>query len=91
MQDSKKIIIKGKVQGVFFRDFARQNANKYNLTGYVKNLKNGDLEIIIQGNASKITEFTNLCNRGPIFAKVNSIVVTPYEIDTPFEFFDIRH
>ncbi len=88
-----KLLISGKVQGVFFRDFAKQNANKLGIVGYARNNKDGTLEILAQGEERKVDEFTKLCNKGPIFAKVTSVKTIPEEIKDPeeFEYFDIRH
>ena len=83
----------GKVQGVFFRDFAKQNANKLGVVGYVKNLRNGGLEILAQGQDNKVDEFVKLCKRGPIFAKVENIGIEDLSIvdGEEHEFFDIRY
>lgn len=88
-----RLLIIGKVQGVFFRDFAKQNANKFGLVGYVKNLRNGTLEIVVQGEDSKLQDYIKLCKRGPMFAKVDSVDVSEEQIDEAeeYEFFDIRH
>ncbi len=87
-----RMVIKGKVQGVFFRDFAKQNANKLGIVGYAKNLRNGNLEIVAQGQEAKIGEFVRLCRRGPIFAKVEDVEVIDENIEDEedYEYFDIR-
>jgi acylphosphatase len=88
-----KIILSGKVQGVFFRDFAKQNANKLGMVGYVKNNKDGTVEIVAQGEELKMEEFVRLCKRGPIFAKVESARVNNEDIADveEYEYFDIRY
>ncbi len=90
-----RLTLKGKVQGVFFRDFAKQNANKLGLGGYAKNLRNGNLEIVVQGEESKIKQYIQLCRGGPIFAKVEGVdieYIDPEEdkSDEGSTFFDIR-
>lgn len=87
-----RIVIKGKVQGVFFRDFAKQNANKLGIVGYAKNLKNGNLEIVAQGQEANVSDFVKLCRRGPIFAKVEGVEVIDEKIEDEgdYEYFDIR-
>jgi acylphosphatase len=89
-----KLTIKGKVQGVFFREFAKQNANKLGIVGYAKNTKN-ELEIIAQGEERKLDEFIKLCRRGPIFANVESIDIAYEEVkkgeeEEEYEYFDVR-
>ncbi|MBU2560934.1 MAG: acylphosphatase [Nanoarchaeota archaeon] len=88
-----RMVIKGKVQGVFFRDFAKQNANKLGIVGYAKNLKNGCLEIVAQGEEKKLNDYIILCKRGPIFAKVENTELNYEDVDDSEEegYFDIRY
>ena len=87
-----RLLLKGRVQNVTFRAFAKQNAGKLGLVGYAKNLRNGDLEIVAQGDQGKIEQFVQLCRRGPLFAKVESIQESyPEDGDEEFDIFDIRY
>jgi len=52
-----RAIAKGRVQGVFFRSFVSQLARSMRLRGYAKNLDNGDVEIVANGNSEMIAEF----------------------------------
>ena len=85
-----RIIIKGKVQGVYFREYAKQSANKLGIVGYAKNVQN-HLEIIAQGEERKLEEFIKLCRKGPIFANVETVDIG-YEAteDDEYEYFDVR-
>ena len=65
-----KIIVSGRVQGVGYRWFARENAQDLKLTGYVKNLPDGDVEVVVQGGEEKALEFTNILRQGPSFSNV---------------------
>lgn len=49
-----KLTVSGKVQGVFFRHYTRQQALKLGLRGYIKYLVNGDVEIVAQGNPPQV-------------------------------------
>ena len=87
-----RLLLTGKVQGVFFRDFAKQNANKLGIYGYAKNLKKGGLEIVARGEERKLEEFIRLCKSGPMFAKVENIEREELEIEPDEDnFFDIRY
>ena len=88
----KCVVVKltGKIQGVFFRDFAKQNANKLGLVGHAKNLNNGSLEIIAQGDESKLKRFLDLMRSGPMTAKVEGFDVSYIDFDPERVFFDIR-
>ncbi len=60
-----RITIKGQVQGVFFRAFVQNEAEKLGLKGYVTNLDNGDVEAVAQGQEDKLEIFLEKCRQGP--------------------------
>lgn len=67
----EKIIVKGKVQGVSYRYYTKKKAEQLNIKGYVKNLDNGDVEIVAQGeNIERLKEW---CKEGPPLAKGSKI------------------
>jgi acylphosphatase len=59
------LVIKGKVQGVFYRATARDVANKLGLTGWVKNREDGNVEIMATGGTEELREFHDWCRKGP--------------------------
>lgn len=69
-----KILIYGKVTGVFFRFFVRQNAKRLNLKGFVKNI-NEHLELILEGDKKEVEEMIELCRKGPPGAVVENVEV----------------
>jgi acylphosphatase len=77
MLQTISVIIKGKVQGVYFRHSSRVKAEGYGLKGTVKNLNDGSVEIIATGLPDQINQFTEWCKRGPRNAVVSSLEVTP--------------
>lgn len=74
-----KILIRGKVQGVFYRATALKNAKSLSINGVVKNCLNGDVEIIAEGNIDKIDDFLNWCKKGPPMAKVSEVFTEEIE------------
>jgi acylphosphatase len=85
-----KIIISGKVHGVFFRDSTKKKADCLGIKGYVKNLNNGDVLVVAEGK--NLDEFVQFCKKGPEAAKVNKIKVTPHkEEEEFFGSFEIRY
>ena len=68
-----KAIISGKVQGVFFRDSARKQAQALKLTGWAKNTKDGNVELIACGARDHIMEFSNWLWQGPDTAEVSNV------------------
>ncbi len=75
MDIGTNIIVKGLVQGVGFRYFVFNRANRLNLKGYVKNLESGEVEIEVEGNRSLIEEFIVELKTGPRFAKVTDLLI----------------
>ncbi|MFT8352791.1 acylphosphatase [Clostridium saccharoperbutylacetonicum] len=64
------IIVNGRVQGVGFRYFLQLTASKLNLTGWCKNLMNGDVEIEVQGLEQNVFSFISEIKKGNGFARV---------------------
>ncbi len=75
MQTYKQIFISGQVQGVFFRDSTRQTATKLKLTGGVRNLTDGRVEVQVTGDEVVVQELIKWLKIGPKFAKVSTIEV----------------
>lgn len=86
----RKITVKGKVQGVFFRATARSVAVRLGLSGAVKNLPDGHVWIVAEGPESAMREFIDWCRIGPVGAEVTEVQV---ETGTPenYQGFDILH
>ncbi len=70
-----KLIVQGTVQGVFFRNFCKEHANKLGLRGYVRNLENGDVELRLEGEAGKIEEMVKDVQAGPAHARIRNVTV----------------
>jgi len=70
------LVIKGKVQGVFFRATAKDVAQALDLKGWVKNTPEGDVEVLATGDEDAIRQFIEWSKRGPDKAVVSSVAVT---------------
>jgi acylphosphatase len=70
---TRHLVIKGKVQGVFFRASAKELAEALGIKGWVKNTEDGDVEIVCQGTEDQLAEFINWCKQGPSRAKVENV------------------
>jgi len=75
MEICKQIFVSGQVQGVFFRDGTRQFATELKLTGGVRNLADGRVEVLVAGDAVTVQELIKWLKIGPKFAKVSTIEV----------------
>ena len=72
------VYVSGQVQGVFFRDSAREKAEHLGLTGWVKNLPDGRVEALFEGPSEKVREVIQWCKQGPPHATVE-------DVETAFE------
>ena len=84
------LIVSGRVQGVFFRDNTRKKAIELGLNGYAKNLSDGNVEIVAQGDEEKINELVEFIKKGPGISKVENIQIKHKELEK-FDKFEIRH
>ena len=85
-----EIIVQGMVQGVGYRFFVSRQANMYKLNGYVQNLPDGNVKVVVEGDHGLIEDFIDELRIGPRSARVTAIAVD--WIDRPHEFsaFDVR-
>lgn len=72
---AKKLIVKGKVQGVSFRYYTRQEAVRLGLGGTVRNLGNGDVEVWAEGEEAAVKALVDWCTEGPRMAKVQAVEI----------------
>lgn len=82
------LIIKGKVQGVFYRACAREEAEKLGITGWIKNTGEGNVEAMINGNQGDIDRYISWCWKGPSRARVENVEVIKVE-DREFQEFKV--
>ncbi len=85
-----KILVSGRVQGVYFRLFTQNKAKHFDIKGSVRNLADGRVEIIAEADALVMEKFIKWCNKGPITARVDHVEVTELPIDTALTFFEIK-
>jgi acylphosphatase len=69
------LLISGRVQGVFYRASAQQEAMRLGLSGEIRNLPDGRVEAIVEGPKERIEEFIQWCRRGPPSAEVDNVGV----------------
>ena len=69
----RKFIVKGKVQGVWFRASTQRQAQQLDITGYAKNLANGNVEVVACGNATAVERLMQWCATGPELAEVEAL------------------
>ncbi len=85
------MVVKGRVQGVLFRYVTRDEANMRGVKGWVRNMRDGRVEAVFEGEKGKVDEMIDFCHYGPPAAKVSSVKVTREEYTGEFSGFSIRY
>jgi len=85
------IVVKGRVQGVGFRWYVQQKAVALNLTGFVRNLPNQDVELEVEGDEEKLKQLIVQVRKGPTFSKVIDLVLEWREAKGLYDSFDITY
>ncbi|HJL15076.1 MAG TPA: acylphosphatase [Sandaracinaceae bacterium LLY-WYZ-13_1] len=67
------LVVRGRVQGVFFRASASREARQLGLTGYVKNRKDGAVELVAEGEEDQVKDFLSWAQHGPSTARVDKV------------------
>jgi acylphosphatase len=73
MKVARKFTVSGMVQGVGYRFFAQRAAARHQVRGYIKNLKDGRVEALAEGDASAVEGFKHELLTGPTYSKVEEI------------------
>ena len=91
IQKKVHIFITGRVQGVFFRQSTRVMAIKNNVNGWVRNLDDGRVEIVAEGQKQNIENLVNWCKTGPANSRVDEFVLLDENYTDEFENFEVRY
>ena len=83
--------VSGLVQGISYRYYTKQFADKLGLKGWVKNLPDGRVEVIAEGNEKEINEMIKFLENGPEDAKILDLEIKKEEYKGEFKHFDIIH
>ncbi len=89
MKARAHILVTGRVQGVFFRDHTQKWASSLNLTGWVRNIRSGQVEALAEGDKEKIEELVTRLNEGPPLAQVEKVDVNWEEYRGEFKDFRV--
>jgi acylphosphatase len=88
---SVQAIVYGYVQGVLFRDFVSRRAKELGLTGYVRNLPEGSVEVNAEGRRKQLEKLISYLKVGPPAAEVEKVVVNWSEYTGDYSHFAIRY
>ncbi len=71
----RRVIVRGRVQGVFFRDTVRNRAREEGVAGWIRNRSDGSVEAVFEGDADSVARLVDLCRSGPPSARVEGVEV----------------
>lgn len=84
------VFVSGKVQGVFFRSSTKNTAEELGITGWVRNLPDGRVEAVFEGEKDSIDKMIEWCSKGPAYSQVADVEVMPEEYSGEFKGFMVR-
>ncbi len=85
-----KVLVSGRVQGVYFRVFTQNKAKHFAIKGSVRNLSDGRVEIIAEAEHPTIEKFIKWCQKGPVTARVDQLEIADIPIDEALTSFEIK-
>jgi len=85
---ARRLVIRGRVQGVGYRDAAVQAA--FGVQGWVRNARDGAVEALVQGEPGAVERFAAWCRRGPPLARVAEVALSDAEVDARLVAFEMR-
>jgi len=86
-----RILVSGRVQGVFFRSETQDEAIRHGVTGWVRNLPDGRVEVVLEGEKENVEKVIEFCKRGPPGAKVTKVNVHWQNFTGEFENFKVKY
>ena len=91
MNTNVKVLISGRVQGVWFRSSTKQKAEQLGVTGWVRNTKDGRVEAIFEGEENSVKSLIEWCHYGPPLAKIEKVEVKNQNFTNGFDDFSIKY
>jgi len=91
MKTRAHALVTGRVQGVFFRSETKHNADRNNVKGWVRNLPDGRLEAVFEGEKEAVQALIDFCKRGPAGARVTNVDLKLENFTGEFSAFKVRY
>lgn len=89
MKEEIHVVVTGMVQGVGFRSTVQKRAMEHRLTGYVRNLEDGSVEICAQGSKDRLESFLRELESKPILGRIERLETTWRKVERSFPSFEI--
>ncbi len=85
------VFVSGRVQGVFFRSETKHKADRYDVKGWVRNLPDGRVEAVFEGEEEAVKALIEFCKRGPSGARVTNVDLRWEKFTGEFDAFRVRY
>jgi acylphosphatase len=85
------VVVSGRVQGVFFRSETKHRADRYDVKGWVRNLPDGRVEAVFEGEKEAVEGLIEFCKHGPYGATVTDVDLTWETFTGEFDRFRIKY
>ena len=90
MKKSLRLYIQGTVQEIFFKSFIKENAERYNVKGFTRNLEDGRIEVFLEGNTDEVNTMVEVCKKGPKHSQIKNVEINQEKFQD-FETFKVLH
>ena len=90
MKHSRRLFITGSIQGMFFEQFIKDNADKLNIKGFMRKLEDGRVEVFIEGDHENVQQMLAICKRGPQHSQIRNTEERPERFQDFKEFKILR-
>ena len=93
MSENKQVraVIKGRVQGVFYRASTKDAADDLGIKGWVRNLPDGSVEALFQGTPDTVSRMLDWCWQGPPASTVDDVIIEHHDMTENFTTFNVRY
>ena len=81
---ARRYVVTGRVQGVGYRNFVEHTAGKLSVDGYVRNRRDGSVEVFAMGTAEELQKLRNALERGPMMAQVSRVAEEPSDVEARY-------
>lgn len=85
------VVLSGRVQGVYYRQNTIKQAQRLGLSGWIRNLNDGKVEAVFEGEKENVEKIVNWAKKGPFFARVSSLKIEWQEYKGEFNNFGIKY
>jgi acylphosphatase len=82
--DARRYVVTGRVQGVGYRNFVEHTAGKIGLDGFVRNRRDGSVEVYAMGTSEELQKLRTALERGPMMAQVKHVAEEPSEVEAKY-------